>query len=200
VTLAAAVPKKRSGFDTSRPNLADVNGDPEGVVSRWDELKGVDASLLILVKDIASTLEKHYPGWLWAVQPDKRGGIINIRSLMLSGRWGWCIKTGNIQNDPQRKLAVEAGGNILERFGFKRRGYNVDEWRAAKKYLGGVAMDITDKAAKVQKRYRDDQFSQAVRDGRIKLHFQDTKTAQGTIRKLIIQPSATWERDRRGSN
>lgn len=193
-------PQRRRGFDVNRPNLMDANGDPEGIVTRWDALKGVDASLVILVKDIAALLERHYPGWLWAVQPDKRGGVINIFSLMLSGKWGYRIFTKNVQNDPNRKLAIDAGGQILERFGFKRRAYDVNEWRAAKKYLGGVAMDITDKAAKVQKRYRDDEFSQAVRSGKIQLRFQDTKTAQGTIRKLIIQPSAMWERDRRGSN
>lgn len=194
------MPPQRRGFDTKRPNLMDANGDPEGIVNRWDELKGVDASLVILVKDIANLLEKHYPGWLWAVQPDKRGGVINIFSLRLSGRWGYRIKTKNIQNDPQHKLAVDAGGQILERFGFRRRAYDVNEWRAAKKYLGGVAMDISDKDAKIRRRYRDDQFTAAVRSGRIQLRFQDTKTPQGTIRKLIIQPSAMWERERRGSN
>lgn len=176
------------------PNLLDVNGDPEGIVTGPDALKGVDAALVILVKDIAAILERHYPGWLWAVGPDKRGGIINIRSLRLSGRWGWLIKTKNIQNDPQRKLAVEAGGEILERFGFKRRGYNLEEWRAAKRYMGGVAMNISDKAPKVQKRYRDDEFTAAVRSGKIQLKFKDTPMPGGTYRQLIIAPSATWER------
>ncbi len=176
------------------PNLLDINGDPEGIVTSADMLKGVDASLVNLVKDIADTLERHYPGWLWAVNPDKRGGVINIYSWRLSGRWGWRIKTKNVQNDPKRKLAVEAGGEILERFGFKRKAYSLEDWRAAKKYMGGVAMDIRDKPMKVQKRYRDDEFTAAVRSGKIELKYKDTPMPGGTYRQLIIAPSATWER------
>lgn len=193
-TAARPRPRPR-GFDPNRPNLADVNGDPEGIVTGPEQLRGIDASLVILVKDIANLLEKHYPGWLWAVGPDKRGGVINIRSLRLSGKWGYLIKTKNVQNDPQRKLAIEAGGHILERFGFKRRGYNLEEWRAAPKYLGQVAMDISDKDARTRRRYRDDAFSEAVRSGKILLRFKDTKVPGGTYRQLIIAPSAQWERD-----
>jgi len=191
---AVQVAKSR-GFNPNKPNLGDVNADPEGIVTRPEDLEGIDASLVILVKDIANILEKHYPGWLWAVNPDKRGGVINIYSWRLSGKWGWRIKTKNVQNDPQRKLAVEAGGHILERFGFKRKAYDYLEWKAAPRYMGMVAMDISDKSAQERKRYRDDAFTQAVRSGRIELKFKDTKVAGGTYRQLIIAPSAQWERE-----
>jgi hypothetical protein len=177
------------------PNLLDANADPEGIVTNPDQLRAIDASLVILVKDMAAKLEQHYPGWLWAVQPDKRGGVINIYSLRLSGRWGYRIFTKNIQNDPQRKLAIEAGGHILERFGFRRRAYDIAEWRAAKRYIGSVAMDITDKDKRTQRRYRDDEFTAAIRSGKIQLRVKDTPMKGGTYRQLIIQPSAMWERN-----
>jgi len=182
------------------PNLLDPNGEPEGIITKPDQFRGADASLVILVKDIAAKLEQQYPGWLWGVRPDKRGGVIHIFSLRLSGRWGWLIKTKNVQHDSQRKLAVEAGGEILERFGFKRRAYNLEEWRAAPRYMGSVAMDISDKQSKVRKRYRDDEFTQAVRSGRIQLKFKDTPVPGGTYRQLIIAPSAMWDRDQSKAN
>lgn len=172
----------------------DAHGDPEGLVTTPDQLK-VKASTVMLVKGIADALERHYPGWLWAVQPDERGGVINIYSLRLSGQYGYRLHTGKIQDDPGHKKALEAGGEILERFHQKRGPYDYSRWQSAPRYMGGVAMDITDKDRKVQRRYRDDEFTAAVRRGDIKIRVADRRTATGTHRELYIQPAALWEKN-----
>ena len=33
------------------------------------------AQLINLSKDVAAVLDRHYPGWLWAIRPDEGGGI-----------------------------------------------------------------------------------------------------------------------------
>lgn len=182
-------------MNNSRNNAQhDPYADPEGIVTHPDQLARLDASLHILVKDIAAKLEALYPGWLWAVQPDKRGGVINIFSLRLSGKWGYRFHTRRVQHDPARKVAMEAGGEILDRFKQPRRAYDYQRWQAADRYMGSVAMDITDKSRKDQRRYRDESFTEAVKTGRIQLRIEDKKMANGTYRQLIIQPSANWER------
>lgn len=171
----------------------DPYADPEGIVTSPNDLQ-CRASTVILVKQCADLLERHYPGWLWAVQPDERGGVINIRSLRLSGLWGYILHTKNIQHDPQLKLVLKAGGEILERFGQKRGPYDYQRWQAQKNKFGLKDFDISDKDAKIRKRRNDDDFTDAIKSGRLKLRVEDRKTATGTHRTLYVQPSALWER------
>lgn len=175
------------------PKPKDPHADPEGIVFTPQQLQ-VRVSTLVLVKNIADTLERHYPGWLWAVQPDERGGVINIFSLRLSGQWGYRLHTGKIQDDARCRKAIEAGGEILERFRQRRGAYDYQRWQAAPRYMGGVAMDISDKDRKIQRRHRDDEFTRAVRKGAIQVSHRDTRTATGTHRELFIRPNALWER------
>jgi hypothetical protein len=175
----------------------DRHADPEGIVARPDDLLDIPAALINLVKDIADKLEKLYPGWSWAVQPDHRGGVINIFSWRLSGKYGYRLHTRRVQDDPTRKAAMEAGGEILERFGFRRGSYSSQSWMAAERYMGAPRMDITDKSHQDQRRYRDEAFSRAVREGRINVRVKDTQVQGGTYRQLLIQPSALWDRGER---
>lgn len=82
----------------------------------------IHASLAILAKDIATILEKNFPGWAWAIEPDQEGMIINIKNLHLHDEWGYTIRTAEIHNDPKRRLAYTAGREILQRFGLEARG------------------------------------------------------------------------------
>ena len=108
-------------------------GDPEGLVYHPDHIQE-HASAVLLSKDIANYLEKHYPGgWAWAVSVDPRGGVVNIRSLTCSGDWGIVLKLEWVQRDPvaTRRLTIAAGGEILERFGLRPGPYNYQAWQAA---------------------------------------------------------------------
>lgn len=167
------------------PTVADTLADPEGHITSLSEMRARAATTL-LVKRIGDLLETNFPGWGWAISPDERGGVITIRSLRLDARYGYLLHTQKIQDDPQLKAVLRAGGEILERCGMKRGAYSYENWKNAKRYMGQVAYDMSDKDAKMRRRYRDEAFSQAVRTGKIQLRVEDTKTANGTYRQLYV--------------
>lgn len=71
-------------------------------------------------RSIAETLHRHYPGHLWAVQASQQTGIATVRNLRLSGRWGFVIRLRELQQDPGLRMAVQAGGELLERWALSR--------------------------------------------------------------------------------
>ena len=73
-----------------------------------------------LAKNVAETLEKKYPGWFWAV--NVMDGVVTVKSLRISGNWGFVIHADKIDND--YRMVVMAGGEILERFRQKRGRFN----------------------------------------------------------------------------
>lgn len=79
----------------------------------------VAANELVMAKNMADLLHRHYPGHLWAVNVD--GGMANVRNLALSGQWGFRIKVPLIYSASQfdRKV-VMAGGELLERYRVRR--------------------------------------------------------------------------------
>ena len=69
-----------------------------------------------LAKNVAEVLEAKYPGWLWAVHV--MDGVVGVKSMRLSGQWGFILHADKI--DPNYRVVVNAGGEILERFRQKR--------------------------------------------------------------------------------
>lgn len=107
---------KRAQFLTA-PGKKDPHGEAEGVVTNPSMLDRYNhASTVILCKDIADLLVKRYPGWAWAVQPQEFGGVINIYNIHLHTSYAYTIVMDDIMNDPRRREAVRAGGEILRRF------------------------------------------------------------------------------------
>jgi hypothetical protein len=86
-------------------------------VERSNTFKVNDHSL---AKNIAEKLEDKYPGWLWAVHV--MDGIVGVKSMRLSGNWGFVLHADKIDND--YKMVVMAGGEILERFRQNRGKFN----------------------------------------------------------------------------
>ena len=74
----------------------------------------------MMAKNVAEMLEKKYPGWFWAV--NVMDGVVTVKSLRLSGNWGFVIHADKIDND--YKMVVMAGGEILERFKQQRGRFN----------------------------------------------------------------------------
>ena len=86
-------------------------------IEKGNNFNGYDHDL---AKNVAEKLEEKYPGWLWAVHV--MDGIVGVKSMRLSGNWGFVIHQDKIDND--YKIVVNAGGEILERFRQQRGKFN----------------------------------------------------------------------------
>lgn len=70
----------------------------------------------------------HYPGHAWRVDADHRKGLVDILNLSLSGKYGFRIEMKGMFSAPDlQKLAMRAGGEILERYNVSRSEFNADE-------------------------------------------------------------------------
>lgn len=149
-------------------NARDPHGDPEGTVFDPNALN-VSAATLTLVKNAADVLEKQYPGWLWAIQPDERGGIINIFASRLSLQWGYTLKTETVQADPRMRRVVRAAGELIERFGYRPGPFRLDTFNAGKRHLGLPTADVSDLSKRAQRDYRTSSLQDAVSSGRARI-------------------------------
>jgi len=80
---------------------------------------------MILSKNIAAALCKRWPvenGHAWAINVDGEQGICHIYNLALSNKFGFTLKLIDLVNDPNYKVAINAAGEILERYNIRRRG------------------------------------------------------------------------------
>ena len=87
-----------------------------------------DAYDYTLAKNVAEKLEEKYPGWLWAVHV--MDGVVGVKSMRLSGNWGFLLHANKIDND--YKVVVNAGGEILERYRQSRGKFNQTKYEDLK--------------------------------------------------------------------
>lgn len=79
-----------------------------------------EAADIGLAMEIANHLNAMYPGWLWAVSANHDNGIVQVRNLNLSDKWGFVLKIRDLKNTwTIKREAMLAGGELLERFGQK---------------------------------------------------------------------------------
>jgi len=90
-------------------------------IERGDMFIAADHSV---AKNVAEHLESKYPGWLWAVHV--MDGVIAVKSMRLSGNWGFVLHEDKIDND--YKVVTNAGGEILERYRQHRSKFNEDKY------------------------------------------------------------------------
>jgi hypothetical protein len=145
-------------------NARDPNGDPEGYCLDANALDA-KASTIVLLKDCADYLERHYPGWLWALSPDERGGVFNLFSMRLSGKWGYTFKTETLQHDVRRKALLRGAGELLERFGCRAGPYRHDHWSTLKQLHGLPMADVSDKQGRERREFRTDSIKQGLANG-----------------------------------
>jgi hypothetical protein len=134
------------------------------------------ATITILCKGVADILDRHYPGWLWTIQPDAAQGIINISSQLLNTAWVYTMHIVNVQNDPQLKTVIRAGGEILERFGFRRGAYSPEEWKRRKgeQVCGHLMPVVVDKSKFEQRRAKVDKINAEVKAGAARIFTDDS--------------------------
>jgi len=81
-------------------------------------------------------LQDAFPGWEWTASCD--GGMIYIKNLTLSERWGMSLRVGNID----KHQIIMSGGQILERFGMPSK---MDKRRVAESNVDFSGSLISDK-------------------------------------------------------
>lgn len=97
----------------------------------------MSAASLTLAKNVAETLNKHYPGHLWGVNVDDRGGIVSVYNLALSGRWGFIIKITDLAGADDMVKVMRAGGEILERYRLSRGAQREGDLNEVKRDIYG---------------------------------------------------------------
>lgn len=85
----------------------------------------LSAAAQLLAKTAVGILEQRYPGWLWAVRVDETGGVMEVRSLRIPGRWGFLMHIGKI--DPEGRAIWRAGGELLERYRMRRGSWKAGD-------------------------------------------------------------------------
>ena len=90
-------------------------------IERADIRTGLDHTT---AKNVAEHLDKKYPGWLWAVHV--MDGVVVVKSMLLSGNWGFVLQEDQIDND--YRAVTLAGGEILERYKQKTNGFNQERY------------------------------------------------------------------------
>lgn len=92
------------------------------------DLPEIDPAALELAETMTQALLRMYPGHLWGVNVNAKGGIADIRNFALSGDMGYTLHLAKIrtEDDFWKKLRI-AGGEILERFRLSRAGLREDE-------------------------------------------------------------------------
>lgn len=129
-------------------NPRDPNGEPEGMSANPNALE-LSAATSVLMKDIIAVLTRTYLGFRWAIQPDERGRVFNVFCLDFSARYGYVIRFADVQNDPERKEAVRAAGEILARFHYRGRRYDpVKMAEVVRRPDGEAVPDLSDNKRK----------------------------------------------------
>lgn len=95
-------------------------------------------------RQVSERLNASFPGYLWAVHCQWRQGILIVRNLSVSAKYGFVIKLLPIASASELEaLAVKAGGEILERFRLSRRRFDGDEYDSMAMDFAGMAIGDT---------------------------------------------------------
>ncbi len=89
-----------------------------------EEGSPVETADMILSKQAADLLQKHYPGHLWAVQVNSEGGVMVIKNWSISVSYGMVLHLKNVYQDPTLKRVVQSGGELLERAHMARKSWD----------------------------------------------------------------------------
>lgn len=129
------------------PGKKDLHGEAEGLITRPDQFHAdYDSSTKIICKDIADILTKQWPGYQWAIKPNKRGQVIDIYNLHCHTEFAYTIRMVDIMHDPSRRQAYKAGAELLRRFRLPDRFSPAAIATAPRDAMGMMIPDIEDLA------------------------------------------------------
>jgi len=99
-----------------------------------------EATVVSMVKNVADTLDKHYPGHAWMVGPSNDYSMLAIWNGDLSARYGMWVKVTDI--DPEYRNVMRWAGELLERAKVSRGKAKEDELENLERnVIGEVAFD-----------------------------------------------------------
>ena len=99
-----------------------------------------EATVVSMVKNVADTLDKHYPGHPWMVGPSNDYSMLAIWNGNLSSRYGMWVKVTDI--DPEYRNVMRCAGELLERAKVSRGKAKEDELENLERnVIGEVAFD-----------------------------------------------------------
>ena len=99
-----------------------------------------EATVVSMVKNVADTLDKHYPGHAWMVGPSNDYSMLAIWNGDLSARYGMWVKVTDI--DPEYRNIMRWAGELLERAKVSRGKAKEDELETLERnVIGEVAFD-----------------------------------------------------------
>lgn len=91
---------------------------------------------------IGSTLEQYYPGYVWFVHVEK--GMVYITCPYINKEKGFVYSLQGLCKetpDKMRHMVMQAGGEILERYGVSRVRMNAEEINTAERDIKGNMID-----------------------------------------------------------
>ena len=98
------------------------------------EKRGKDVMDMAFAKEVGRVLHMHYPNYGWRVDADTQRKTIHVLNIDLSGEWGFVLHMNKIANEADlEKKVMRAGGEILERYGLSRLGFNANEYALLEK-------------------------------------------------------------------
>lgn len=84
---------------------------------------------------MAQILGLHYPGHKWVVVVESAQGIATVQHAHLQTNEAWLIKLGDVVNwDDLKRTVVNAGGELLERFGVRRGIADIEQLRHLERF------------------------------------------------------------------
>jgi hypothetical protein len=119
--VAPRISRGKTWQNTSK-HYVDVDELETGVKSPYAQTEEFLGRLAI------ATLEKHYPGHMWHAEANVKQGILQVKLISFSN-WGEAIHIKNRLIPEIMKEVVRRGGDWLCRYGFPRRGLDVDDYR-----------------------------------------------------------------------
>lgn len=112
-------------------------------VIKIDETAGIPPADYLKSVQIGELLNRHYPGYQWAVNCDHYQGVVRIRNMSLSGNYGFTLKLSDQYSASAFDHdVVMAGGEILERYKLDARAMNSKYDDLAVDFKGDLAVQL----------------------------------------------------------
>lgn len=97
-----------------------------------DQDARTEMAAIRLASEVGDALHKAYPGHMWMVSTEGKGGnVLNVQNMALSGKWGFALHAHKLVDQDVGKVAVRAGGELLERYRISRSRAGVAQARDA---------------------------------------------------------------------